>query len=404
MRLHRFSEPRFRRTGLAALAFLLLPFAAHTTFAQPKPAPTGAPLPAGPKPAPTGAAAAVSTGAPKSPAGPKIVPGKAAASALAAAAAPPPAVEGDEAGRLYVEGFAAVERGAYNEAEISLSKAWSLSKSFDVAAALGSTKLELGKHREAAQYLSFALRNALPSTRAGVRDRIKRDLDNARRKLATVKLTVSLLEAKIAIDGAPLDPLFLGPEVYVDPGKRTFEATADGYTAAKSTIDAKVGEVAVVALTLERTSAPKSGGPPLGEQPEQSVPVPAAILGGLGGAAIVAGAVLAGASVTSFDRAKELSINTLTPDGKPTCPIKGPGPTERCDEVRSAAASSDAFGNAAIGVFIGGGVLIAGATVYMFLRPKPASAPSDQKAPAATSQIVPVVGTSGGGFVWRGSF
>src|SRR6185369_3715871 len=119
------------------------------------------------------------------------------------------------------------------------TKAWAVSKSFDVAGSLGSTKLEEGKYREAAQYLSFALRNALPSTKASTRDRIKHDLDNAKQKLATVKLTASLVEAQIVIDGAALDPLFFGPEVFVDPGKHTFEASAEGYVTAKQTVDMK---------------------------------------------------------------------------------------------------------------------------------------------------------------------
>lgn len=397
MRSHRFSEA-LRPAALAALV-CLVPFGA--TFAQPKPAPSTAPLPAGPRPAPTTSQSAAPS-APR-PAAPRPSP-SAKPTASASSGAPPPPVEGDEAGRYYLEGFAAFERAAYAEAEAALTKAWSLSKSFDVAGALGSTKLELGKYREASQFLAFALRNALPSTRASVRDRIKRDLDAAKQKLATVKLTVSLLEAKLMIDGAPLDPLFVAPEIYVDPGKRNFEATADGYTSAKASVDAKAGEVSVVNLTLERSSVPKGGAAPSADPDEQSVPVPAAVLGGLGGAALVAGAVLAGASISSFDRAKELSINTLTADGKPTCPIKGPGPNERCDEVRSAAANADTFGNAAIGVFIGGGVLIASATVYMFLRPKPPASPADQKAPAPAAQWVPWIGPQGGGLVFRGSF
>lgn len=387
---------------IAALAFALVPIAAHTALAQPK----SAPVPAGPKPAPTTAPSAAPTSTTPRPAGPRpALPTKPSASASSAAAAPTPApAEGDDVGRLYADGFAAFERGAFPEAEASLTKAWALSRSFDVAGALGSTKLELGKHREAAQYLSFALRNALPSTRASVRDRIKRDLDSARTKLATVKLTVSLLEAKIAIDGAGLDPIFLGPEIYVDPGKRTFEATAEGYTPATSTIETKAGEMYVVGLKLERTSAPKGGGLPPTEPAAQSTPLPAALLGGAGGVALIAGAVLAGASLSSQDNAKSLVINTLDPEGRPTCPLKGPGPTERCDQVRSAANNADAFGNASIGVFIGGGVLIASATVYMlFIRTEP-PASDGQKPAQSTSRIVPLVGTNGGGFVWQGSF
>lgn len=415
MRFPRFPEPLHRPrarsraatlTAITTLALLLAPFGAPTTLAQPKPPPTAA----GPKPAPTTRPRAASTSTAPRPAGPlpaRPRPAPSASASASAAVPPAPADPADQAGQLYVEGFAAFERGDFPEAESILTKAWALSRSFDVAGALGSAKLELGKHREAAQYLSFAIRNALPSTRAAVRDRIKRDLDSAKTKLAAVKLNVSLLEAKIAIDGAPFDPIFLGPEIYVDPGKRTFEATADGYTPASSSIETKAGEIYVVTLKLERTSAPKGGGvvPPV--PTEQSVPLPAAILGGLGGAAIIAGAVLIGAAEANKTNAYDRARNTLTPDGNPTCPRTGPGPTDQCDEVRSAAANADAFGNAGIGVFIGAGTLLAGATVYMLFihsDPPPAAPPEGQRAPGPQSRLLPAIGPNGGGLIWQGSF
>lgn len=401
MRPLRSPEARLLR-ALAALPFLLLPFAPHAAVAQPKPAPT---LPAGPKPGPRTARPPSASTAPR-PAGPRPAP-KPAPSATSDAAATPdaaPSDAGDEVGHLYTEGYAAFQNSDYARAEQLLTKAWALSRSFDVAATLGSAKLELGKHREAAQYLSFALRNALPSTRASVRDRIKRDLDGARGHLATIKLNVSLVEAKIAVDGAAIDPLFLGSEIYVDPGKRTFEATADGYTPATSAVEVKAGEVQVVTLKLERTSTPK--GVPTAAPTAQSTPWPAAVLGGAGGVALIAGAVLIGAAESSKTNAHDLVRNTLTPDGKPTCPRQGPGPSDLCDQVRAAAANADTFGNVGLGMFVGAGVLLASATAYMlfFHTDPPPGAPPGADAPGPTSQIVPVVGTGGGGVVWRGTF
>ncbi|MEZ4314998.1 MAG: hypothetical protein R3F14_43850 [Polyangiaceae bacterium] len=328
---------------------------------------------------------------------------KPAPSASSTGAAPPELPQGsDELQRAYLEGDAALKQGAFGEAETHFTKAWVLSKSFDVAAALGSTKLELGKYREAAQYLSYALRNALPSTRPTTRDRIKRDLDIAREHLATIKVTLSLTEATFAVDGAVVDPMFLGPEIYVDPGQRTFEATADTYAPAKRVLDVKAAQLYVVALTLERPTTPKSA--PTAAPTAQSTPWPAAVLGATGAAAIVAGAVLVGAAETKKTEAYDLARNTLTPEGNPTCPTKGPGPTERCDQVRAAAADADLFGNTGIGVFIGAGALLAGATVYMlFIRPDPGpdSPPPD---PLAASRLIPFAGPTGGGFVWQGSF
>ncbi len=348
-----------------------------------------------------------------------------------AGAEPPDLIEGsDELQRLYLEGDAALKRGDFTMAENLLTKAWALSKSFDVAGKLGDAKLNLLKYREAGQYLSFAVRNALPSTRPKRREIIKNLLDEAKKKLATVKVSMSVVEAKLLIDGAALDPLFMGPEIYVDPGKHVFEATAEGYAAEKSEVDAKAGEILVVTLTLQR-GAPK--GVPTTPPPPPTTPWPAAVMGGAGGLAIIAGAVLIGAAESKKTEAYDVARNTLTADGNPTCPRTGPGPNERCDQVRAAAADADVFGNVGIGVFVGAGVLIAGATAYMlFLKPetppvaeppkaavaKDAKDSKDSKSAEARSAsqrkararetgrsvLVPVVGPHAGGLVWQGSF
>lgn len=372
--------PTFARirgaAAVAALAWMAVQSSAPLALAQPK-------LPGTAKPAASAKPAAPPKG-----------------SASAAAAAPPPEmIEGsDDVQRLYMVGDDAFKRLAFTEAEAAFTKAWALSKSFDVAGKLGETKLEMGKYREAAEYMSFALRNALPSTRARHRERLKNALDRAKEKLATVKLSASVAEAKLSIDGVAVEPIFLGPEIFVDPGKRTFEATASGFAAVKQAVETKAGEIYVVTLMLE----PVSKDPVVITPAEQSTPWPAAVLGGAGALGIVGGAVLIGVAESRKSEAYGLARNTLTADGNPTCPKQGPGPTEQCDKVRAAAGDVDAFGNAGIGVLIGGGVLIGAAAVYM-LWPRAAPAPA-KAAAAKVGYVVPVVGPNGGGLVWRGAF
>ncbi len=336
------------------------------------------------------------------PAKPPAAKGAPSASA-SAGAEPPDLIDGsDELQKLYMEGDAALKRLAFQEAEQLFKKAWAQSRSFDVAAKLGETKLELGKHREAAQYLAFAIRNALPSTRPQRRERIKKLFDEARAKLASVKLSASVIEAQLSIDGTALDPIFLGPEIYVDPGKRTFEAYAPGFAPARSEVETKAGEIYVVSLTLER---PAPTATPTAPPPPPGTPWPAAAMGGAGGVAVIVGAVLVGLAESKKTEAYDLARNTLTADGKPRCSRSGtdaPEIADRCTQVRAAAADADTFGNAGIGVFIGAGALIAGATAFMLFRPEPPAA--DQKPPAPAARLVPVIGPQGGGLVWQGSF
>ena len=391
-------SPLGRRASAAVLACSLLAGGAPSSLAQPKPAPTG--KPAAPATAPAAASAPATGGKP----GPGGKP--APSSSAAAGAEPPEMIDGtDELQKLYMEGDAALKRLAFTEAEQLFAKAWAQSKSFDVAAKLGETKLNMGKHREAAQYLAFAVRNALPSTRPQRRDRIKKWLDEAKQKLASVKLSASVVEARFSIDGASLDPIFYGPEIYVDPGKHTFEANSDGFVPASSEVEMKAGEIYVVTLAMERP-APK--GVPTGPPPPPGTPWPAAAMGAAGGVAVIVGVVLVGLAESKKNEAYDLARNTLSAEGNPRCTRGGTDPVElvdRCAQVRTAAADADTFGNAGMGALIGAGVLIAGATAYMLFRPDPPpAAPDAGKPPPPTSRIVPVIGPSGGGLLWQGSF
>ncbi len=384
--LHRRFVARRFLAAFGALACAGLAGGAPVAFAQPQPA-KAAPKAAAPTKAGT--------------------PGKPPPAAPASTASVVEPIEGsDEVQKLYMEGDDAFKRLAYQEADAAFTKAWALSKSFDVAGRLGETKLEMGRHREAAQYLSFALRNALPSTRASRRDALKKALDDAKKKLATVKLSASVVEAKILVDGTPMDPIFLGPEVFVDPGSHTFLADANGFDAKKQTVEMKAGEIYVVTLTLEKTAAkaPPGSVPP----PPAPTPLLGKVLGGVGGLGLVLGGVFIGVAESRKNDANGFAAKTIV-DGKHTCPKQGPGPTDTCDKLRSATGDVDLFGNMGIGALIGGGVLIAGAAGYvLFFAPKEPEKAPDSKGekgePAATSRVVPVVGPTGGGLLWTGSF
>lgn len=349
-----------------------------------------------------GAHVALAQGA-KPAAGAKPPAAKPTASATSAGAPPPDLIEGsEELQKLYMDGDAALKRNSYTEADLLFTKAWSMSKSFDVAGALGTTKLEEGKYREAAQYLSFAIRNALPSTKASTRERIKHDLDAAKQKLATIKLTVSLVEATVAIDGAPLDPLFFGPEIFVDPGKRTFEASAEGYLTAKQVVDTQAAQIYVVSLTLERKPPPGVPTATVTAPPPATTPFPAKVLGATGGGALIIGAVFIGIAEARKQDAGEIASKTRV-DNLPSCPQKGLGPKPQCEQLQRAAADADIFGNMGIGFLVGGGALLLGAgAISLFFTP---STPlqSSSKLPSATN-IAPIVSPNSGGVMVRGTF
>src|SRR5262245_46303705 len=84
------------------------------------------------------------------------VPAAAQQAAPTSSSASPAAIHKAEA--LFQEALRLIGQEKWAEAEQKLLAAWALHATFDIAANLGQTQARLGKHRQAAQNLAFALR------------------------------------------------------------------------------------------------------------------------------------------------------------------------------------------------------------------------------------------------------
>ncbi|MCA9599611.1 MAG: tetratricopeptide repeat protein, partial [Myxococcales bacterium] len=73
------------------------------------------------------------------------------------------AADDERAVQLFNQGRDAIVRNDFNKAYAALSEAWKLKQSYDIAALLGQSELQLGKYTAAAEHLSASLR-AFPST------------------------------------------------------------------------------------------------------------------------------------------------------------------------------------------------------------------------------------------------
>jgi len=307
-----------------------------------------------------------------------------------AAPSPPAAREGapaasDRADELFARANEAFDGGKLDEAYALYQEAWALKRTFDIAGNLGQVELKLGKFRDAAEHLDFTLRLFPPTGKAAPREAIRRAFDAARKEVVALTIKVNVQGAAVAIDGTPIGLSPFEAQVFVDPGKRTVEATLEAHLPTRITIDVAKSESRDVELSL----VPKNQPPP----PPRNMTL---LLSGFALSLAAAGTGV-GLMIGASDKGTEAdalrqTLVTNEPDG--LCPCGSAGDRARLKGLRQ---DHDLFFNAAVGMFAGAGVLALGAAAY-------ALTPSFQRPHASGARIVPVVSSAGGGALLVGSF
>jgi tetratricopeptide (TPR) repeat protein len=292
-----------------------------------------------------------------------------------------PAPTARSAVALYEEGVKLAEAKSYQAAEASFLAAWSIQKSYDVAANLGEVEMQLGKPAEAAGYFVYALAHFPLGGKPAAREWITGRLKDARNKVFVLTLDVNVPGAEVRVNGKPAGKAPLGEELFVPAGEATVEVTAPGYEAWSRKLPAAAGGSEKLAVTLV--------------QPPRSL-APGALAGGVGAAALVAGVALYIVSTDKYEEARRLKgeIEGSTPDH---CRPSGPNP--KCADLKSAAETSDALFAPSIALLVGGGLLMAAGGAYLGVTLAPPSAPAAGSGPRVTA-----LGFRGTGVFVQGSF
>ncbi|WP_438008009.1 PEGA domain-containing protein [Sorangium sp. So ce321] len=325
----------------------------------------------------------------------------------------------------YRQGLRLYSDGKYAEAEAALQSAWELNPTFDVAYNLGNTEYKLKKHREAAQYLSFALRHwPLMKAAAKLKVTAEQRLAESRAQVGAVRVTVGVAGAEVLVDGKAVGRAPLEGEVFVDAGEHRVEARLEGYAPANETVKVAKGGSAEVALAMAAAKSDAREGAPVAQAPERGAPgagagasaaekppvapvepvepasppqqrswVPMIALGAASAVGLGVGIGTTVASNTASDDAHKQSAAIIQGRGqcvKPESSWSGP-----CEQVRNDASRADTLGNVARVAFIASGALaIATATYVLWPKPKP----------SAYATALPVVHPDGAGFAVTGAW
>jgi hypothetical protein len=280
------------------------------------------------------------------------------------------------------------------EAESLYREAWTLKQSYDIAGNLGIAAFALGKYRDAAEHLSFALMHFPANGKPEHRNLLREKLAKARAEVGARVIEVTaaagvgsnvVAGAEVLVDGKRIGVSPLDGEVFLEPGTRTIVVRYSDYETATRTIDVGKGTSDTVTLALRPAKPPpwKPG-------------VPLIVSAGVLAAAGIAAGL--GLTVAANGKAADRA-GLLAKVGESGCAHPSSASAADCSTLLSAANSQSTLSNGAVAAFATGGALalvtVGLATWANITRPPPRDGVRIQVAPAlgAAERGVVVSGT-----------
>jgi hypothetical protein len=299
----------------------------------------------------------------------------------------------DTARDLFLKGAKAAEQQKWDQCRAALLAALAIKPHPQIAGNLAGCELKLKLYRDAAEHLTYSLREMKPDSPHEWRANSETALREARAKVEAVRLSVNVAGAEVRVDGrvvgrAPLvDPLF------VDPGSHTIEAVQEGFPAARATVEATAGGERAVALELRKSEPPPPPLPP--PHHERRSVVPGAVLGGVAGVALVTGIGLYAGGRSKVSTA-QMQHDAIVHAGN-NCVSGATNYDPTCSALYSTGSTGNTLQRAGVGVLIGAGAAAVGTAIYFLL---PTSSPGAPK--STRPRVEPALSATTAGFVFSG--
>ena len=215
-----------------------------------------------------------------------MAPGRASAQPAAAQAG---SQVNADAQQLFADGQAATKLNQWDKARTLFQGAWRIQQHWKIAASLGRAELKVGRMRDAAEHLAFALREVPANTLTPVDQKpMDEMLAQARAKVGAVKVSGAPDGAEVMVDGVVVGKAPLKGELFLEPGKHRVGGRREGYVDGEGSVVAVAGNEAGVDLGMVKVPEAKAvgAGAPVAEG---AVPPAAGPNKGL----VIAGAALA---------------------------------------------------------------------------------------------------------------
>lgn len=321
-----------------------------------------------------------------------------------AEAHPPPFISAESEQRaadLLRKGNALSREGKIPEAVEAYTESFANEETYAVAANLGSLELALGRYREAAGHLAFAIRMCPADASPATKQALSQRFTQAKEHVGELKIHLDVAGAEVTIDDKAIDLLDLGDETFVDPGVHAIVATRGGYLPARKTVDVKAGARLDVDLSLVPVALPSAPPPEpvsLPQEADAGKSMPLLIAGASAATlGIVLGIAFTAVSNSKSSQATELRTDIVARGGATAC-FEAASATE-CGRLHGLLVDQSTFANAAVWSFIAAGAFAAGTGVYA-LWPRS----NGKSATQARANVLPNFSAQGAGIVVLGAF
>ncbi|NUO52380.1 MAG: hypothetical protein HOV80_26320 [Polyangiaceae bacterium] len=265
--------------------------------------------------------------------------------------APPPATDPKEMARAHGEEALALHAaGKFQEAFTKFETAERIAHSPVFVVWMARSKRAIGELRAAQGFYQRVVSEALPADASPNWQQAKAEaeveLKALSQRIPSIKVTVaagSAVPSALTLDGAAIA---IGDPIAVDPGEHRIEATSEGGAVVTRNVRVEEGQpTAIVSLDLQKTSAPAGGG-------GGDLVIPGAVLLGVGGASLIAGAVTGAYALVLAGEIEEGCVGNqcLATDA------------DKADDA-------DALARASTGTLIAGGVLAVTGIVLIAVDP-----------------------------------
>ncbi|MEZ4445936.1 MAG: hypothetical protein R3B72_43070 [Polyangiaceae bacterium] len=262
----------------------------------------------------------------------------------------------DTAKALYEEAKAARERQEWDYCYAKAKAAWGVQRHPKIAAALGDCSLDLGRPREAAEHLRFYLDRQREGGDPAFVAYVEKRYAEAKAQIATVTVTVNDPEAAVFLDEAPIAT---GKPLFIDPGVHRFVARLGRQEAVRS-LTLAPGSESPIELTLSPDDEPPPTPPPPGGDPgSPEYPWLVGI-----GAGLTAAGLGAAIGLTVAANGKASDVDDLQAAILRDHPGGCSDAIAACGDLDDALKSQETLHNAALGLWIGTGVLALATGAY----------------------------------------